>query len=55
MTPDPIVEEVHRIRREILAECGGDIHVWLERLKAREALHPERMVSELPRDREKVS
>lgn len=29
MTVDPIVEEVHRIREEILAEYGGDLNLLI--------------------------
>lgn len=45
MTPDPIVKEVHRIRTELLAECGGDLGKLCQRLKAAEAARPERLVS----------
>jgi len=29
--PDPIVEEVRRVRREITEECNNDIHLLFER------------------------
>jgi hypothetical protein len=29
MMDDPIVEEVHRIREEILAKYGGDLHALI--------------------------
>ena len=44
MLDDPIVAEVHRAREKIFKECGGDLNVLLEQLRAMEALHPERMV-----------
>jgi len=28
MADDPIVEEIHRIRDQMLAECGGDFEKW---------------------------
>ena len=31
MIPDPIVEEVRRLRREIAQECNNDIHLLFER------------------------
>jgi hypothetical protein len=31
---DPIVEEVHAIRRQIAQECGYDMHNFFERQKA---------------------
>jgi len=36
MNRDPIVEEVHRTRQKILAECNGDLDQLLNRLKAPE-------------------
>ncbi len=45
MTRDPIVREVHRIRTELLDECGGDLGKLCQRLKAAETAHPERLVS----------
>lgn len=36
MNQDPIVEEVHRTRQKILAECDGDLDQLLNRLKATE-------------------
>jgi hypothetical protein len=29
MIENPIVEEIHRIREEILAEYGGDLHAMI--------------------------
>ncbi len=42
---DPIVEEVHRARRELWDECGGDLQKVLEKLKAIEAEERHRVVS----------
>jgi hypothetical protein len=42
---DPIVEEVHRARRELWDECGGDLQKLLEKLKAIEAEERHRVVS----------
>lgn len=42
---DEIVEEVHRVREELLAEHGGDLHAYVETLRQAEAEHPERLVS----------
>ena len=44
---DPIIEETHRIRREIAAEFGGDVHASFEHLRAREA-EQRRQVVTLP-------
>ena len=45
MIDDPIVEEVYRARQKILEECNGDLRQWIERLKAAEAQHPDRVVT----------
>jgi hypothetical protein len=42
---DPIVEEVYQARQKILDQCDGDLAKWIERLKAAEARHPERLVT----------
>jgi hypothetical protein len=42
---DPIVEEIYQARQKILDQCNGDLSKWLERLKAAEARHPERIVT----------
>jgi hypothetical protein len=50
MQEDPIVEEVHEVRRKLLEECGGDVEVLMDRLKQREKEEdPSRMVSD-PRE-----
>ena len=36
MQDDPIVEEIHEVRRRLLEECGGDLEVLMDRLKRRE-------------------
>jgi hypothetical protein len=42
---DPIVEEVHEIRRQMMAEFGNDFHKLCEHLRAKEEEHPERYVT----------
>ena len=42
---DPIVEEVREVRRRIFEECGNDLNRLIERLKAAEANHKERLVT----------
>ena len=41
---DPVVERVRAARREIVAECGGDLHTLHEWAKKIEAEIPERVV-----------
>jgi hypothetical protein len=42
---DPIVNEIHEIRRRIFEECGNDLGRYFERLKAAEELDKERLVT----------
>lgn len=44
MSDNPILDELHQIRRDLLAECGNDIHKFLERMREREREHPDRYV-----------
>jgi hypothetical protein len=46
MTRDPIVEEVHGIRRRLLDECGGDFEKYIQRLRAEAAVPLDRQVRE---------
>lgn len=45
---DPIVEQVRAVRREIMAECGNDVEVFLDRLREIERKHKDRLVSRQP-------
>ncbi len=47
MMDDPIVDEVHRVREKLLAECGGDLRKLLARYKAQEAQDRPRIVTSL--------
>jgi hypothetical protein len=44
MMDDSIVEDVHRARGRILDACHGDLRKWIERLKAAELQHQDRLV-----------
>ncbi len=48
MNYDPIVEEVHRTRRKLLKECGGDLDRLLDRVKAGEKNHRNLVVINAP-------
>ena len=41
---DPIVEEIHSIRRRLSKECGDDLDRLVDRLRMKEELHKERLV-----------
>ena len=45
MWEDPIVAEVHRIRQQMLAECGGSLRKLMDYLQRCEQEHPERLVT----------
>ena len=44
MKDDPIVEEIHQVRRRMLAECNGSLDQLLDRLQAAEAADGNRVV-----------
>lgn len=45
MMDDPIVEEVHRTRQRILAECNGELDGLIARLKTADSKNKDRLVS----------
>jgi hypothetical protein len=49
---DPLVDEIHRIREQLLEEAGGDIEKLMDRLKACEAEDRSRVVSDVPGPRQ---
>ena len=42
---DEIVKDIHEIRRRVFEECGGDIERYIERLKAGNDKHKDRLVT----------
>jgi hypothetical protein len=46
---DPIVEEIRKAREEYAARFGFDLEAICQDLRAREAAHPERLVTRPPR------
>ena len=45
MTGDPIVEEIHLTRKQILDDCGGDLDRLLDRYKSSEDQDTTRLVT----------
>ncbi len=45
MIHDPIVKEIHQARQKILKECDGDLDRLMDRLKAAEVQHGDRVVT----------
>ncbi len=43
MWKDPIVEEIHAVRRQIAKECNHDIRQIVERLREKEKRHKGRL------------
>ena len=37
MLDDPIIEDLHRVRRELASEFNGDVHAFFSYLRDREA------------------
>lgn len=52
MLRDPIVEETRAARKEIVEECGEDIHAFFEHMRARERQHIEDVVTLAPNEPE---
>lgn len=49
MWKDPIVEELHAVRAQMLRDVGGDMHALDERVRAEQSRHPERVLPFVPR------
>jgi hypothetical protein len=45
MIHDPIVEEIHRIRDKMLAECGGDFQKYMDRIREAQEQDRDRLVT----------
>jgi hypothetical protein len=45
MMNDPIVEEIHRIRDRMLAECGGDFQKYMDRIRESQEQDRHRLVT----------
>jgi hypothetical protein len=54
MRVDPIVEEIHRVRKKMLDECGGDLDKYFDRIQADEARDRARLVSKIGRGRRRA-
>jgi len=52
MSRDPIVEEIHQARKQIMAECGNDPQKYFARLKALGNAHRDRLVYPCKREQE---
>jgi hypothetical protein len=53
MTRDPIVEEIHRIRKKMWEECGGDYDKLVTRWMAAQAKRKGRVVSKSGRPKKR--
>jgi len=53
MTHDPLVEEIHRIRKKMWDECGGDYDKLVARWMAAQAKHKDRVVLKSMRSEKK--
>lgn len=55
MKDDPIVEEVHRVRRQIFEEVGGDLGKLMERWKAMEREDQDRVATSIEQARQRLT
>jgi len=46
---DAIVDEIHRVRKKMFHECGGDLDKYLDRIQVHEAQDRDRLVSQIAR------
>ena len=51
---DPIVEEVHAIRKRLSKECDYDLDRLVDRLRLREERHKERLVLQCGKSEQSV-
>ena len=40
---DPIIDEIHRYRRQMAEESGYDLNVFFENVRKRQALQPQQI------------
>jgi hypothetical protein len=45
---DPVVAEIHAIRAQMLAECGGDHHKLMEQVRERERASDRKVIPAPP-------
>lgn len=45
MIDDPIVEEIHRVRDQMMAECGGDFQKYMDRIREAQEQDRDRLVT----------
>jgi hypothetical protein len=55
MLDDPIIEDLHRVRRELASEFNGDVHAFFSYLRDREAKRQDRSVTLEPNAPEPIS
>ena len=55
MTRDPIVEEIHRTRKKMLEECGGDFDKLFDRLMAAQEKEKGRLGPKPPRPKKRAA
>jgi len=55
MLDDPIIEDLHRVRRELASEFNGDVHAFFAYLRDRDAKRQDRSVTLEPNAPEAVS
>lgn len=51
MNPDPIVEEIHKTRRKIWEECGGDLDKLIQYYRTAQEKYRDRIITKDELDR----
>ena len=55
MSDNPIIKDLHRVRRELASEFNGDVHAFFAYLRERDAKRQDRSVTLQPNAPETTS
>ena len=55
MRRDPIVEEIHQIRKKMWEECGRDFDRYFDQIQADEALDKDLLVSKIAGRKKRIT
>ena len=49
MWTDPVVNEIHKIRQQMLCDAGGDFHAFMEKIRNEQAASQRRVIQNADR------
>lgn len=55
MQDDPIIEDLHRVRRELASEFNEDVHLFFAYLRERESKRQDRSITLQPNSPERLA